>query len=113
MVRLILGPKAGEHLNRTVGAELRVRKEIVRGEPARHAPAAETSLRLVRDSTRIGRLKRAGAEPVRQPAALTLGQRVVDKERARTYSSVMDCLEKPITQEMVEKVTKEYWRDKQ
>ncbi|THU38158.1 response regulator [Niastella caeni] len=35
-----------------------------------------------------------------------------DKERARAYSSVMDCLEKPITQEMVEKVTKEYWRDK-
>ena len=36
-----------------------------------------------------------------------------DKKRARTYSSVMDCLEKPITKEMVEKVTREYWRHTQ
>src|SRR5205085_825529 len=33
-----------------------------------------------------------------------------DKERACTYARVMDCLEKPITKEMVEKVTREYYR---
>jgi CheY-like chemotaxis protein len=36
-----------------------------------------------------------------------------DKERARIYVQVMDCLEKPITKEMVEKVKREYGRHEQ
>ena len=87
MVRLVFSPEAGEHLDRAVGAELRVRKEIVRSKTARHAPPAETSLCFVRDVTRIGGLKRTRAKPARQTVALTLRQRVVDEQLARTTAA--------------------------